>query len=295
MTGVQTCALPILGRTKTVLLLQITASILNVILNPILIYHFELGIGGAALATGISQAVAMIIGLIIISRSYQFQRKDFMPNHALSRIAKVGLPMCWGTLLFAFGYWMLLNLVISPLGPAINAALGIGFSVLEGFTWPVFWGFSMAVASLVGGYIGAQQLPLARRVIQLSLILMTCSGLVASAIFWFAAEPLCRLFTQDAEVLNQAIIYAQVLAFSQLFIAYEALAEGILSGAGATRTILRWSAPLNLLRIPLGWLFAIHYDYGAAGVWWVINVTTLIKALGKWRAVQSGEWKHLKI
>lgn len=284
-----------LGRTKTVLLLQLIASSLNILLNPILIYHFDLGIGGAALATGISQAAAMTIGLIIIRRQYCPKPKYFQPDQSLTRIARVGLPMCWGTLLFAGAYWALLNLVISPLGPAVNAALGIGFSVLEGFTWPVFWGFSMAVASLIGRYIGARQMHLADKVIKLSLLLMTGSGLVVTAIFWLGAESLCRLFSNDVEVLNQAILYAHILAFSQLFVAYEALAEGILIGAGATRTILVWSAPLNLLRVPLGWLFAIYFGYGAAGIWWVINISTLIKALGKWRAVQFGDWYREKI
>ena len=57
------------------------------------------------------------------------------------------------------------------------------------------------------------------------------------------------MFTNDAKVLQQAVLYAQVLAFSQLFVAYEALAEGILSGSGKTKAIFYWSAPLNLLRI----------------------------------------------
>ncbi|MGR9036766.1 MAG: MATE family efflux transporter [Gammaproteobacteria bacterium] len=283
------------GKTKTVLLLQTTASVLNFLLNPVFIYELGFGIGGAAIATGISQGVAVLIGLYLIHKLTAPDWSDYYLNESALRIAKIGLPMCWGILLFAGVYWAMLYLVISPMGGAVNAALGIGFSVLEGFTWPVFWGFSMALASLIGRYLGAEQFEYADQAIRFAFTMMTAAGLVAALIFWYGASPFCSLFTQDPEVLRQSILYARILAFSQLFIAYEALAEGILSGAGDTKTILAWSAPFNLLRIPCSWLFAIHFGYGPAAVWWTINISTLIKTVGKWRAVRKGRWKTIRI
>jgi Na+-driven multidrug efflux pump len=279
------------GRTKTVLVLQITASALNFLLNPVCIYALNFGIGGSAMATGISEGVAVVMGLILLSRTKGFDKTSFRLNAHTLRIIKVGLPMCWGTLVFAGVYWALLRWVISPLGPAVNAALGIGFSVLEGFTWPVFWGFSMGIASIVGQCLGAGEISKAKHAIKLAFRLVTLFGLLATAVFWWGGEILSGMFTNAEGVLQQAVLYAQVLAFSQLFVAYEALAEGILSGAGKTKAIFYWSAPLNILRIPCCWLFAIHYGYGAAAVWWVINCSTFLKALGKWRTVMSGRWQ----
>lgn len=279
------------GRTQTVLLLQMMASILNLLLNPICIYVLGFGIGGSALATGISEAVAVVVGLMLLSRTTSFDPKAFRINQHAVKIIKVGLPMCWGTLVFAGVYWVLLRWVISPLGPAVNAALGIGFSVLEGFTWPVFWGFSMGIASIVGRCLGAGEITKAQHAIIVATRLVTLFGVLAATVFWFGGNALSSIFTNDAHVLEQAVIYAQILAFSQLFVAYEALAEGILSGAGKTKSIFYWSAPLNILRIPFSWLFAIYYGYGAEGVWWVINVSTFFKTLGKWGAVLSGRWQ----
>jgi len=203
--------------------------------------------------------------------------------------------LSWSTLLFAGVYTAIIKWVIAPLGTPLNAALGIGFSVLEGFTWPVFWGFSVAIASIVGRALGAGQLPFAQSAIRYAFFMLTAAGLIASAIFWFGAEPLAQIFTQDPAVLQHTLLYAHILAFSQLFVAYEALSEGVLSGAGATLTIFLWSAPFNLLRIPLCWLFAIHYGYGAAAIWWVINATTVVKAGGKAYAVWRGKWKTLTV
>ncbi|MEQ1771882.1 MAG: MATE family efflux transporter [Devosia sp.] len=280
------------GRTKTVLILQITASLLNFLLNQVCIYVLNFGIGGSAMATGLSEGIAVVLGFILLFRTKGFDKQAFRLNSHAFRIIKVGLPMCWGTLVFAGVYWALLRWVISPLGPAVNAALGIGFSVLEGFTWPVFWGFSMGIASIVGRCLGAGEIAKARQAIQLAFRLVTFFGLLASAVFWWGGEVLSRMFTNDVEVLQQAVLYAQVLAFSQLFVAYEALAEGVLSGAGKTKAIFYWSAPLNILRIPCCWLFAIEYGYGAAAIWWVINFSTVLKALGKWSTVISGRWQN---
>jgi putative MATE family efflux protein len=279
------------GRTKTVLFLQIAATFLNFALNPLFIYWFDFGIGGAAMATGISQAIALSLGLFQLKRMGCFKKPIAHFRTNVAKLVSVGLPMCWGTLVFSGVYWALLRWVISPLGSDVNAALGIGFSVLEGFTWPVFWGFSMGIASIVGRCLGAGDVAKAQHAIWLAFKLMTVCGLLASAGFWLVGEQLASLFTNDSNILKQAVLYAQVLAFSQLFVAYEALAEGILSGAGKTKAIFYWSAPLNILRVPLAWLLAIEYGYGAAAVWWVITISTFFKTLGKWATVLSGRWQ----
>lgn len=278
------------GRTRTVLLLQIISTVLNILLNPVCIYQLGYGIGGSAMATGLSQGVAVLIGLLILRFSTAFTWRDLRLNTHVLRIAKIGLPMCWGTMMFAAVYAALLHWVISPLGAPVNAALGIGFSALEGFTWPVFWGFSMGIASIVGRSLGSGHSQEAKQAIRLAFKMMTLAGLVVSAVFFFGAKLLCGLFTQDTVVLQEAIRYAQVLAFAQVLVAYESLAEGILSGAARTHAVFYWSAPFNILRIPFSWLFAVHLGYGPAAVWWVICASTLLKAMGKWWSVRSVQW-----
>ena len=125
-------------------------------------------------------------------------------------------------------YWVLLRVAISPLGPAANAALGIGFSALESVTWPIFHGLSLAVAGEVGRQLGAGRPAEAQAVARAAFPLATALGLVASAAFYFGAEALCAPFTDDPAVFAAAVLYARVLAFSQLFVAWESLAEGCL-------------------------------------------------------------------
>ena len=143
---------------------------------------------------------------------------------------------------------------------------------------------------MVGRYLGAGMVDEARRTYRKTIPIMVGLGLTASALFWFGATPLTAQFSEDPDVLKNAVLYAQILAFSQVFVALESLAEGVLGGAGDTPSIFWWSTPMNLLRVPLAWVAAFPLGYGAAGIWWAINLTTVIKCAGKWWAIYRGGW-----
>ena len=283
-------ALIAMGRTGLAMGLQAVAVGLNVALNNAFIYDLGLGVAGAPAATGVARVVAVALGLGVLRRLTGLGLADLRIDDTLRRLLRVGLPIGLNTLAYALVYWALLRVAISPLGPEVNAALGVGFSALEGFTWPLFFGISLGVASVVGRRLGAGQPEEAARAARLALPLTLGAGAAAAGAFWFLAEPLCVLFTDDPAVLEQAILYAHILGFSQIFVALEALSERVLEGSGDTRTVFWFSAPINVLRVPLGWLFAFPLGYGAAGNWWAINLTTFAKVLGKGGAVLRGRW-----
>ena len=285
-----------MGNATLPLVLQLVFTVVNGMLNWLLIYQLDLGIAGAGYASVCSRALTTLIGLWWLRARIGWRLPDLrLLGATVSRLIRVGAPISLNVLAYALVYWVLLRVAISPLGPAVNAGLGIGFSALEGVSWPIFHGISLAVASMVGRQLGARRPDRAMAAVRLALPWSLGAGLAASLVFYFAAVPLCGLFTEDPDVLREAALYAQVLAFSQLFVAMEALGEGTLSGAGDTRSVFWWSGPLNVLRIPLGWLLAFPLGMGAAGVWWAINITTYVKALGKGGAVVWGRWRELEL
>ena len=99
--------------------------------------------------------------------------------------------------------------------------------------------------------------------------------------------------TKSDTGLEQVVLYAHILAFSQVFVAMEAMAEGVLSGAGDNKRLFWLSAPFNIARIPLAYFFCFTLAGHAAGIWWAINITTYIKCALKWQAVYKGKWRTL--
>lgn len=292
-------ALVAMGHTRTMLALQLAASLLNGLLNGLLIYRLGLGIQGAALATGAAHGLVVGIGLGLLWRRLGFRRPDLLrtlrPGAPLRRVLRVGLPIALNTAAYALVYQVLLRVAVSPLGPEVNAALGIGFSGLESVSWPLFWGLSLAVASVVGRSLGAGRPDLAVQAVRRALPLALGAGLAVALAFHLLAVPMCSLFTDDPAVLAHAVLYARVLAWSQPFVALEALSEGVLEGSGDTRAVLRWSLPLNALRVPLGAGLALGLGWGAAGIWWAINLTTMAKAMGKGGEVLRGRWRRVEV
>ncbi len=282
-----------MGNARVPLLLHALSLALNVALTPLLIYAAGLGVAGAALASNLARGIASGLGIWQLRRELGLRAAHLGARGDLTRILRIGAPMAVGTALFAGVYWGLLKTTVSPLGAHVNAALGIGFSALEGCTWPLFHGIALACASQVGRALGARRPDLAERALRTALPVSTLLGALATAAFYFGAEPLTGLFTSDAAVHRAATEYAVILAASQIFLAWEALGEGVLAGAGATRIVLWCSAPLNLLRIPLAWVLAFPLGFGAAGVWWAINVTTFGKAALKGWMAWRGRWLQI--
>ena len=284
-----------MGDTRTPMWLQGLSLVLNAALTPLLIFEAELGIAGAALASNASRLLTTGLGLYLLVRRTGVRGQHLGVGPELTRILKVGWPAALGISLYAIVYWAMLRTSISPLGPHVNAALGIGFSALEGFTWPAFYGISLALSSVVGRALGAGAPEVAWDALKKSIPLATAAGLVAAGLFIFGGRFLTGLFADDPAVHEAATTYAFVLGFSQLFVAWEALTEGVLTGAGDTRTVFWTSVPLNILRIPLAWAFAFPLGLAAAGIWWAINLTTFAKCALKAGAVWRGRWARLEI
>ena len=124
------------------------------LLTPMFIIQFDMGIIGAALASNASRAASTSVGLYMLWRRVGITAADLLNTSQVRRISAIGLPMALGTASYAIVYVLLLYFAISPLGPEVNAALGIGFSALESISWPAC-SISLALASLISGSIGA--------------------------------------------------------------------------------------------------------------------------------------------
>lgn len=283
-----------MGNARAPLILHGISLALNVVLCPLFIYGLDWGVAGAAVASNLARAVATALGGWHVIQSIDLRWTDLRLRGEWRRIVRVGLPMALGTALFAGVYWGLLRTSVAPLGEHVTAALGIGFSALEGFTWPLFHGLSLGVASLVGRNLGAGRKDLARQALVNAVPIAAILGLLATAAFYFGGAYLSGWFTDDPKVHQAATEYAIILAASQFLLAFEALSEGVLAGAGDTRTVFRISAPCNLARIPLAWWLAFPLGFGAAGIWWAINLTTYAKAILKGRAAWRGRWSELR-
>ncbi len=290
-----------MGNTRLPLILQLIAVGCNFILNPVLIYGWGsidgMGMAGASLATGISRGVSAGLGLVFLVRMYRVRLlcRAQASVQRLAQIVRIGLPSSLSILVYAGVYFMLLRTTLSPLGDAVLGGLSIGFNAFEGVAFPFFLGIAVAGSSLVGRNLGAGVETLALQAVRSLRILAFITGTLFSLAFYFLSPVIMPFFTDDPEVTREAILYVRILAASQVLVAFEATHEKVLLGAGDTRPLFMVSVPGNILRLPLAWFFATHLGWGAAGVWWAINATSLLKSGVLACIVSRGRWLKLNL
>jgi Na+-driven multidrug efflux pump len=124
------------------------------------------------------------------------------------------------------------------------------------------------------------------------ILQMSLAGL-GFAVF---ADPLMRIFTSDAQVVDLGTQVLRIIAFNQPFMAIASVLAGGLRGAGDTRFPMITSAiGIWLVRLPIGWFLGIVLGLGLQGIYMVYVVDAAARALlvgWRWR---QGQWKSMKV
>jgi putative MATE family efflux protein len=282
------------GDTRTSFLILFVSVAVTLVLDPALINGWgplpRMGVAGAAIATICTRAVAFVIGLTIVGRRgvLVFGRPRWATWKSIMRI---GLPTAVTGTVFALIY-VLVTRTATRFGTPALAALGIGHRV-ESWLFMIGVGFGAATAAIVGQNLGAGQVDRAERSGWLSVGFCSLFGVAACIVELTIPEHFSAIFSQDPAVIAEGAKYLRIAAISQLGICAEIVLEGALGGAGHTLSPMLTSTTITATRIPLAaWAAA---QWGTTGLWWVISLTALGRAvamMGIWRA---GRWKRSSI
>ncbi len=233
------------GSAKMSMIALSTGALLNIILDPILIFTFGMGIAGASTATVIAQAISTII-LIAFYKSkksvLQFRIRDFTPSFAIyAEIMKIGVPTLIRQLLSSVAM-TLLNNMAAVYGAAVVASVGIINRVFS-FGFFVIAGFTQGFQPVAGFNFGARQIERLKDSIKITIKRTTIFGAALFVLFFFYNEQVINIFSQDPEVIKIASrglkLYALVLPLLGFAITINTLFQAL--GHGIPATILSLS------------------------------------------------------
>jgi len=290
------------GDTRRPLIVSALAVLLNIILDPLLIFGMagfpRMETVGAAVATIASYAFASLLYawfvkrrcLRIPMRLRLSARPDFK---LLARMVKIGLPLSLGDIIFCTVY-IFLNQIVAGYGAFAIAALGIG-NRLESINYMISHGFGTAAATLVGQNLGAGRPDRAERSAWYTVGIVTVwTGLCGVAMILFR-EPLGRIFLDDAAALAALSDYLILLGATQMFMGVEIVLYFAFSGAGHTWPPAMISVPGAVARIPIAYWMGTTLGFGLAGVWWAITITMVLKGVALAVLFRMNRWKHQQI
>lgn len=206
-TGIMSNTIRAEGNSKYSMIATCIGGVINIILDPIFMFKFGMGIKGAAVATVISQLVSFIFLLryYYSKKSYiKLGIKFFKPTfNMFFEILKIGIPIFVTQVLasFALGF---MNLGAKPYGDAALAAMGIVFRVMSIGFYIVF-GIGQGFQPVAGYNYGAKNFTRLKEAVKLSIKWSIISGIVISILFIVFAEGCMLIFTRDREVINIGI------------------------------------------------------------------------------------------
>ncbi len=268
-------ALQAMGRVRPLLWVMGAANLVNAFLNWILIWGNlgapRLGAVGSAMGTSLSR---WFMALVLLGISWTLLRPHLRPFRPgvlapapFLRMLRLGVPIGLQSML-EFGAFGLTGVFMGWLGTAPMAAHQVALN-LAAFTFMVPLGIAAAGAVRVGQEIGRGKPEAARRASGATLLLGLGFMMVTALLFLVFPGPLGRLYTGDPAVLALTSLLIPIAGVFQVFDGLQAVAAGVLRGAGDTRV----PALLNLagfwvVGLPLSLLLAFPLGMGPTGVWW---------------------------
>lgn len=278
------------GDTRTPLLLLVAGTAITLVLDPILIHGWlgapEMGIRGAALATVSLRSLAFVVGLELLRRR-GLVKVGPIRWKVIATICRIGLPTALTGVTFSLIY-VILTRTATQFGTSAIAALGLGHRI-ESWLFMVGVGFGASAAAVVGYNLGAGQTDRAERAGWITTAYASIPGVGFFLLGIFAADWAAGLFTTDPFVIAETGRYLRIAAWGQLVICVELVLEGALGGAGATLAPMIASTSISVSRIVFApWAAA---QWGTTGLWWVLSVTAIARAVAMGFLWWSGKWK----
>lgn len=272
------------GNMKTTMISLMCGCITNIVLDPVLIFGYgpfpKMGIEGAALATGIGQALTLAIYLVVYfvrPIPVHIRRQYFLFNKKMViKLYSIGIP---ATLNLALPSLLIsvLNAILAAYSEVYILVLGIYYK-LQTFIYLPANGIVQGMRPLIGYNYGAGE---NKRVSQIYKIVLCMSGIImvlGTVICLLIPGQLIGLFTHTEATIQTGETALRIISAGFLVSAVSVTSSGALEGLGkGTPSLLISLFRYVVVIIPIA--FLLSRLFGAVGVWNAFWITEAITAI----------------
>ena len=226
------------GRTFYTMFTQGSGAIINIILDPILIFGWfgfpKMEVAGAALATVIGQIVAMFIsGILNVTKNadIQFRLKSMCPDkEVIARIYAVGVPsIIMSSIASMMTFCM--NQILMTFSATATAVFGVYFK-LQSFVYMPVFGLNNGMVPIVAFNYGARQKQRIMKTMKLAIAYAFGMMLIGLAIFQIFPAELFRMFNASEAMLSIGIPSLRIISISFLFASINIISISMLQALG---------------------------------------------------------------
>ena len=247
------------------------STVVNLVLDPLLIFTAGMGIKGAALATILAQilATAIFSWLVLVRRRTftRFRVSLMAPDlPVIMRILRVGLPTTVSALVMSAGM-MLCNWLLAHFGQITVAGYGAGTRVDMMVSMPLL-GLSSGAIAVIGMFAGARRADLVRSTTLYTYRWALILGLSFGCTAWLASGLVMRLFTQDAAAIEVGRVYLGYMVFAYPLMALGMTSGRVLQGLGyGLPALVITTVRVLLVGVPVAYVAVLLFDGPVTSVW----------------------------
>ena len=303
LTFTITAVLRGVGNTKTAMIYNLVANVVNVIGNYLLIEgHFgfpAMGVAGASLATIIGQFVAFVIAAVVILRPGQYLRlrfrDGFKPDFgAIGEIAKIGIPAMIENVIMRVAI-IIYTRQVAGLGETDYATHNICMNI-QALSFMTGQAFATSATSLMGQSLGRRRPDMGEvytsRCRRMGLVV----AMLLALLFFFFGQQIVKLYNDEPDIVQSGGRILMFVAFMQPFQSSQFIIAGGLRGAGDTRSIAIIVMVTTLgVRAGLATLTISVLHWGLYGAWIALVADQLLRSLLVLMRYNSGKWKTIKV
>jgi len=281
------------GNSVIALKMMFFAVVLNIILDPLLIFVFGMGVEGAATATLIARGSVTLYFVYVLSTGkigFTVHLKDFVPDFKMiKKVISIGLPGSIGQSVTAVGFSFIMG-VVSRFGTTVISTYGVGQRVLSMVTMFAI-GMSLATATMTGQFVGADKPEKAEETVKKASLLTFSIILGISTLLFFFGQYVTKFFVNEPDVIETGKVFFQLVSMSLPFFGTMAVFQGALRGTG--HTVQATTADLIRLwgvRIPLVMLMANVLGY--RGIFYAMIISNISAMIIAFLFLRFGNWKE---
>ncbi len=283
-----------LGDSTRPLLFVAVACVTNMVLDYLMVGPLNMGAGGAALATIISQALSVALAILYLRRihfPFDFRPSSFrLHRDKAAGLLKLGIPVCMQETLVSLSFLIIIA-IINGIGVVASAAVGIA-GKFENFAMLPASAFGGAIAAIAAQNMGAGRPDRAVKSLWLSVGL----SLVPSIVFFFWAqwmpESILGLFGAGGETAVAGAAYLKSFSFDFILTCFGFTLLGFFNGCGCTVfASINGIVASVVIRLPLAYILSRLFPSDLTAVGMAVPMATLISVTGALIYMKMGRWK----
>jgi len=280
-----------LGDSITPLVVLISASVLNVILDLLFVIVFQMGVKGVAVATVLAQlvsAVACIIYVFVKTPELRFGWKDIqIEGGIIKEVVRIGVPAALSSCGVSISV-MFMQRAINSCGDVVVTGYTVG-NKAENIGMCLAYAIGMSVGTFCGQNIGAKKFDRVKKGMRIGCLIAIIYAVVMGALVFIFAEPFSRLFATNPEVIevSKEVIYITISFAPVLGLIF--VFQNFLRSAGDVAPTVWMSIMEIVARSVLAFIFV--GIWGRMGIWWVTPIGWCASLLVGFLRYKSNRWK----